>query len=456
MASRNFQLFVVGGGSGGVRAARIAARHGAQVAIAEQDRFGGTCVIRGCIPKKLYVYASELGRSFADARGYGWTASASFDWPTLRDRVAAEVTRLSTLYRSNLDSAGVDCKHGRATIVDPHTVDIDGERFTADHILIATGGRPQMLAVPGVEHAISSDQVFHLDALPEHMTVVGAGYIGVEFAAVFRGLGCEVAHIHRGELLLTGFDHDVRQEVSTNLRASGVDLRLEEQVTAIDRQGGRLNIRLASGESITTDVLLSAIGRVPNTGDLGLEHVGVELRENGAVVVDRDSKTSVPSIFAVGDCTNRVNLTPVAIREGHAVADGLFGSRNWQVDYREIPTAVFAQPPAAVIGLTEEEARQGGTAIDVYRTSFRSLMHTLSGRDERVLIKVIVDRPSDRVIGVHMVGKDSPEIIQAAAIAMTMGAKKADFDRTMALHPTTAEELVLLPGPVHSTTGRTH
>ena len=437
-------LFVIGGGSGGVRAARIAATHGATVAIAEDDRLGGTCVIRGCVPKKLMVYASEFAHAFADAAGFGWTVDgARHDWGALIAAKDREIARLSGLYRGNLEKAGVTIHAARARLVDPHTVAVGDQRVRARHVLIATGGRPKVPAIPGGERFITSDQAFHLPALPDHVVIVGGGYIGVEFAHIFRGLGAAVTLAHKGAWVLPGFDDDLRAAVQDGLARAGVTLRPGGAPRALRADGDRLALEL-DGEPVIADLAMAATGRAPATAGLGLEAAGVVVDARGAIVVDAWSRTSAPHIYAVGDVTGRVALTPVAIREGHAFADTVFGGKPVQVVHDLIATAVFAQPAAATVGLTEAGARERGHAVRVFQTRFRPMKHTLSGRDEPVLLKLVVDAASDRVLGVHMVAPDAPEIVQAAAIAVTMGATKADFDRTFAVHPTVAEELVLL------------
>ncbi len=452
--SFDVDLFVIGGGSGGVRAARIAAQHGARVAIAEASRWGGTCVVRGCIPKKLLVYASEIAEQLEDARGYGWSfEGVRFDWPALIAAKDREIDRLSGLYLANLEKAGVAIHVGRARLADAHTIEleaVDGERrrVTAAHVVIACGARPRRLPIPGGELAISSDQAFHLPELPARIAVLGGGYIAVEFAHIFSGLGAKVSLAHRGPRVLPGFDDDVRRHVTDALiRDDGVAVRCGTEVTRLERRpNGELRVELADGGAhLDVDLVMAAIGRDPWTFGLGLEEAGVALGKRGAIVVDEYSRTSAPHIYAVGDVTNRVNLTPVAIREGHAVADTLFGGRPTAFRHELVPSAVFAPPPAAAVGLTEAGARAAlGDEIDVYQTDFRPLRHTLTGRDQRMLIKLVVDRATRRVLGLHVVGDGAPDIVQAAAIAITMGATKDDFDRTVALHPTAAEELVLL------------
>ncbi|HEU0032056.1 MAG TPA: glutathione-disulfide reductase [Kofleriaceae bacterium] len=434
MTRFDVDFFVLGGGSGGVRAARVAAEHGARVAVAEADRWGGTCVIRGCVPKKLLVYASEVSRAIDDARGFGWTIDdARHDWPALIAATDKEITRLSNAYAERLKKAGAEVIAGRGVLVDRHTIEIGGRTITAAHILIATGGVPRRPA----GQWITSDEAFHLEKLPARIGIMGGGYIAVEFAHIFAGLGSQVTLIHRDKQVLRGFDPDVRELVTRNIGAHGIDLVCANEVV----QKGHTIV--AGGQSYDVDLAMAAIGRDPASHGLGLAEAGVKLDERGAIPVDEYSRTNVPNIYAVGDVTGRIALTPVAIREGHAVADTLFGNRPTPIHHHLIPTAVFAQPAAAAVGLTEPVAREKHDVI-VYRAKFRPMRYALSGRDEQVLIKVIVDRPTDRVLGVHMVGPDTPEIIQAVAIAVTMGAKKADLDRTFALHPTTAEELVLL------------
>ena len=435
MSRFQVDLFVIGGGSGGVRAARVAAEHGARVAIAEADRWGGTCVIRGCVPKKLLVYASEISRTLDDARGQGWTIpEASHDWSALIAAKDKEIARLSTAYAERLRKAGAEVIAGRATLVDPHTIDIGGRTITAAHILIATGGRARR---PSAEW-FTSDEAFHLPELPRRIAIMGGGYIAVEFAHIFAGLGARVALIHRDEHVLRGFDPDVRKAVTDNLSAHGIEFIC---CTELVRRGNHV---IAGGRELEVDVAMAAIGRDPATAGLGLADAGVKLDPRGAIMVDEWSRTSVQHIHAVGDVTGRVALTPVAIREGHAVADTLFGNRPTPIHHHLIPTAVFSQPSAAAVGLTEPAACAAGHDVVIYRARFKPMRYALSGRNEQILIKVIVDRGSDRVLGVHMVGVDAPEIIQTMAIAVTMGATKADLDRTFALHPTTAEELVLL------------
>jgi glutathione reductase (NADPH) len=428
-------LFVIGGGSGGVRAGRVAAEHGARVAIAEADRWGGTCVIRGCVPKKLLVYAAEVSRTLEDARGQGWSIpEAHHDWSALIAAKDKEIGRLSSAYVERLRRAGAEVIAGRARLTDEHTIEVAGRTMTAANILVATGGRVRR---PSSEW-ITSDEAFHLPALPRRIAIMGGGYIAVEFAHIFAGLGSKVTLIHRDAQVLRGFDPEVRAAVTENLTAHGIDYVVAQQLV---RRGNHV---LAAGREIEIDVAMAAIGRDPVSSELGLAEVGVAIDERGAITVDEWSRSSVPHIYAVGDVTGRVALTPIAIREGHAVADTLFGNRPTPILHHLIPTAVFGQPAAAAIGLTEPAAIAAGHELKIFRAKFKPMRYALSGRNEQILIKAIVDKVSDRVLGVHMVGVDAPEIIQTLAIAITMGATKADLDRTFALHPTTAEELVLL------------
>jgi len=439
-------LFVLGGGSGGVRAARIAASHGARVVIAEDRRWGGTCVVRGCVPKKLLVYASEVRAQIEDARGFGWTIEGAPDWPALVAAKDREVARLSQAYADTLRRHGAEIVEGRAVVADPHTVEVGGRRVTAANILIATGGRPRRPVFVGGELAISSDEAFDLPALPRRVLLLGGGYIAVEFAHIFAGLGSQVVLAHRAERVLSHFDDDVRTQVDLGLARKGVDVRGGTELVALDGEPGALRGHLGAGAAIEADVVMAAIGRDPATAGLGLAEIGVLLDARGAVVVDEWSRSNVRHVYAVGDVTARVALTPVAIREGHAFADTVFGGRPTPIVHDLVATAVFAQPPAAAIGLTEAAARARGIDVAVYRSLFRPLRHTVSGRDERTLVKLVVDAATRRVIGLHMVGADAPEIVQGAAIAITLGATKEDFDRTFAIHPTSAEELVLLRG----------
>lgn len=450
MSDFDCDLFVIGGGSGGVRAARIAAGYGARVRLAEEYRVGGTCVIRGCVPKKLMVYAGRFADEFEDAAGFGWSVEKPrFDWSVLKQRRDAEVTRLEGIYDANLIRAGVEIHPERAVIEDPHTVRLVGSdrRVTAGHILVAVGAHPvKEPAIPGGELGITSNEVFELESLPERILVVGGGYIAVEFAGVFAALGSRTTLLHRGAKLLRGFDEEVRDALG-EAYAQRMDLRLGRTLQRLERADGAIRATLDDGASLVVDQVLVATGRRPNVAGLGLERVGIDLDAAGAIPVDAWSQTRVPSIYAVGDVTNRANLTPIAIREGHAFADTVFGAKPSCVDHRLIPTAVFSTPEIGVVGHNEDTARACYGAIDVYRAAFRPMKATLSGRQERVLMKVLVEPESDRVVGVHVVGHDAGEIIQAVGIAVTMGATKADFDRTVAVHPTASEELVTMRVP---------
>ncbi len=440
-------LFVIGGGSGGVRAARIAAQHGARVMLAEQYRVGGTCVIRGCVPKKLLVYASRFRAEFEDAVGYGWTLPQStFDWPTLIANKDREIARLEAAYTATLEKAGVTIVKSRAVLADAHTVQLaNGDRVRAAYILIATGGAPTYGdPIPGIEHAISSNEAFHLPQLPTHVVIQGGSYIAVEFAGIFAGLGAHVTLVYRGENILRGFDDDVRAHLRMDMEKHGVRVLTGCKIAAIKQAGSRFSAHLSSGNQLTADCVMFATGRRPNVAKMGLKEAGVAIGKNGGLAVDEYSRTSVPHIYGIGDVTNRVNLTPVAIREGAAFADTVFGGKPTAVDHTNVPTAVFSDPEVGAVGLTEAQARARLTQTDIYRAMFKPLKATLSGRDTTVLLKLVVDGLSDRVVGCHVVGEGAAEMIQIAAIAVKMGAKKADFDATMALHPTTAEELVTM------------
>ncbi len=450
MSAFDVDLFVIGGGSGGVRAARIAAGYGARVMLAEEYRMGGTCVIRGCVPKKLLVYASRFSGEFEEAAGFGWNVpTPSFDWATLIRNKDAEIARLEGVYRKSLVAAGVEIVDSRAVIEDAHTVRIveTGSRVRARIILVAVGAHPTLEPrIPGGELGITSNEVFHLERLPERILVVGGGYIAVEFAGVFAGLGSRVTLLHRGDKLLRGFDEDIRDALGEAYGRRGIDLRLRRTVERLDRHGGAIRATLSDGSVLEVDEVLVATGRRPNTAGLGLEAAGIEVDRAGAIPVDGYSQTITPSIYAVGDVTNRANLTPVAIREGHAFADTVFGNKPAMVDHSLIPTAVFSTPEIGVIGLSEAAARLRGP-VTIYKTSFRPMKATLSGHDDRVLMKLVVDGETDKVLGVHILGEGAGEIIQAVGIAVTMGATKADFDRTIAVHPTAAEELVTMRTP---------
>ena len=447
MSAYDYDLFVIGAGSGGTRASRIAASLGARVAVAEHHRAGGTCVIRGCVPKKLLVYASHFHEDFEDARGYGWTVrESSFSWPTLIANKNVEIARLERVYEGLIEKAGAKLLRGTAHVVGPNAVELDGKRITARYILVATGGWPFKPNVPGVEHCITSNEVFELPEQPRRVLVVGGGYIAVEFAGIFRGLGSEVPLSYRGDRILRGFDDDVRAHVQDEMTKKGVRILLRSVVAGVERDvRGALVARFGDGHApIEVDAVMSATGRLPSTRDLGLEEAGVALGENGEVVVDRFCASSVPSIYAVGDVTDRIALTPVAIKEGHAVALTLFGNQPTPVDHVDVPSAVFSQPPVGTVGFTEAEAKARFHELEIYKSTFRPMKHTLSGRDERTMMKLIVDRPSQRVVGVHIVGADAPEIVQGIGIAVKAGLTKAQFDTTVGIHPTAAEELVTM------------
>jgi glutathione reductase (NADPH) len=426
----------------------VAARCGARVAVAEELRLGGTCVNLGCVPKKLFVYASHFGDEFADAAGFGWTVGApQFSWSDLVANKDREIARLNKIYRGLLEGAGVSILDGRARLIDRNTVELGGRQITADKILIATGSRPHLPSLPGIEHAITSNEAFHLEKLPARVLVVGGGYIAVEFAGIFAGLGCQVSQLYRGSLFLRGFDRDLRIELAESMRQRGIDLRFDSDVAQIEKTGGGYLVTQKSGERFETDLVMYAAGRTPNTAGLGLSAVGVEQDQDGAIVVDEFSRTSVPNIWAVGDVTNRMNLTPVAIAEGQAFAETVFNENPQKPEYDNVPTAVFSQPSLATVGLTEEAARQQHTAIDIYKAHFRPMKYTLAGRNERTLMKLVVERVSGKVLGAHMLGPDSAEIIQGIAIAIRAGVRKVDFDRTIGIHPTAAEEFVTMRTP---------
>ncbi|SHO60944.1 NADPH-glutathione reductase [Pseudoxanthobacter soli DSM 19599] len=447
----DYDLFVIGAGSGGVRAARIASGYGAKVAIAEEYRIGGTCVIRGCVPKKLLVYASRFAEAFEDSVGFGWRSDAvSFDWPTLIAAKDKEIARLSAIYERNLDNASVEVLRTRAVVEGPNAVRLVAEDrvVTARIILVATGGAPSVdHTVPGIELAVTSNEVFDLERLPERVVIVGGGYIAVEFAGIFNGLGVETTVLYRGSEILRGFDDETRGFLHEEMVKKGITILCGDKPERIERVGEGLVVTTARGETLETDLVMTATGRHPNTAGLGLEAAGVALDLRGAVLVDARSQTNVPSIYAVGDVTDRINLTPVAIREGHAFADTVFGGREVVVDHELVPTAVFSQPEIGTVGLTEAEAKARFEALDIYRARFRPMIHTLSGREERMFMKILVDAASDRVVGVHILGPDAGEMAQILGIAVRMGATKADFDATMAVHPTAAEELVTMRTP---------
>ncbi len=447
MADNDVDLFVIGAGSGGVRAARIASSYGARVMVAEEFRVGGTCVIRGCVPKKLLVYASRFSHEFEDAAGFGWTVPApTFNWATLIANKDREITRLEAAYVSTLERYKVNLVRARAVLEDANTVRLStGARVHAETILIATGGWPHLgPKIPGVEHAISSNEAFHLTELPKRIVVQGGGYIAVEFACIFAGLGSKVTLVYRGENILRGFDDDIREHLRSEMQTRGIAVTCGHTVDAIEKSGDEFVTLLSDGSKVASDKVMFAIGRRPNVMGLGIEALNMNIHEHGGIEVDEYSRTSVPNIYAVGDVTNRINLTPVAIREGHAFADNVYGGKDIKVDHLNVPTAVFSEPELGVIGLTEAQAREQLAILDVYKTSFRPMKATLSGRNTRVFMKLLVDGTTDRVVGCHIAGPDAGEMIQLIGIAVKMGATKADFDATMAVHPTMAEELVTM------------
>jgi glutathione reductase (NADPH) len=447
MSDFDVDLFVIGAGSGGVRAARISALYGARVMIAEEYRVGGTCVIRGCVPKKLLVYGAHFAEDLADARRFGWDVpKCDFHWPTLRDNVLAEVARLEGAYGETLANHKVEVLKERATVAGPHEVRLaSGRTVTARLILIAVGARPVVPDFPGAEHGITSNEAFHLETLPKRVVIAGAGYIANEFAGIFHNLGAHVTLVNRSDVILRGYDETIRDRLLTISMMKGIEFRFHVSFESIEkREDGTLLVNMAGCDPIEADVVMYAIGRVPNTGGLGLETAGVELARDGAVVVDADNRTSCDSIYAVGDVTNRVQLTPVAIREGQAFADTVFGNKPTRVDYENIPSAVFSHPPLAGVGMTEGQARNRLGSVKTYTSDFRAMKNVLAGRNERALYKLVVNAETEEVVGLHMIGPDAPEILQAAAIAVKAGLKKSQFDQVVALHPTMAEELVLM------------
>ncbi len=441
----DFDLFVIGGGSAGVRAARVAAEHGARVGLAEEYRYGGTCVIRGCVPKKLMVYASSFRAAFEDAAGYGWSVEPPrFDWRRFLAAKDAEIARLEAIYHDLLRRAGVEVFGARATVTDPHCVRLaTGAEYSAKHLLIATGGRPTLPEIPGIEHAVTSNEMFELEERPERMLVIGGGYVACEFAGIMNGLGTRVIQLYRGDQILRGFDDDLRDAAAEAMRGRGVVLEIQRDVARIEKAGDGLVVTADNGATHHVDLVLAATGRTPNTEGLGLERLGVRLGRRGEIVVDAWSQTSTPSIYAAGDVTNRAALTPVAIREGQAFAETLFAGRPCRPDHSLIPTAVFTQPELATVGLGEREAREKGP-VEVYRAAFLPMANVLARRDERMLMKLVVSAADRKVLGCHILGAGAGEMIQLAAVAIRIGATKDDFDRTMAVHPTAAEELVTL------------
>jgi glutathione reductase (NADPH) len=445
MPRYDFDLFTIGAGSGGVAGSRRAGGYGARIAICEESRVGGTCVLRGCVPKKLLVYGAQFSDAFADAAGFGWTvATPSFDWPSLIAAKDKELDRLEQIYRTMLKNSGVELIEGHAIVTDPHTVEVAGRSYTADKIMIATGGHPTVPDIPGIEHVISSNEALSLPELPRRIVIVGGGYIAVEFAGIFRGFGSEVVEIIRREDLLFGFDDDIRVAVAQEMRNRGIEIHTCTQVARIQKCPHGYSLFTTLGQEISADLVMYATGRKPNTHGLGLPQIGVELNREGAVVVDEWQRSTVPNVYAVGDVTDRLNLTPVAIAEARAIAETLYNDNPVKMDHNDVPTAVFSQPPIGAVGLTEEEARRTYAEIDVYSARFKPMKNTLSGRDERTLMKILVDAASDRVIGCHMLGVDAPEIIQGLAIAIKCGATKKQFDQTVGIHPSAAEEFVTM------------
>ena len=445
MAKYDFDLFTIGAGSGGVAGSRRAGSYGAKVAIAEAVRVGGTCVLRGCVPKKLLVYASEFARAFEDAAGYGWiVGETKVDWADMIARKDRELDRLNGIYINMLRSAGVQVIDGRARLVDAHTVEVNGKRHTAETILIATGGRPIRPQIPGIDLTMTSDDILDMKEIPERLIIVGGGYIAVEFAGIFRNLGSTVTEIVRGDTVLRGFDRDLRESLAGEMAKQGIVLRTRTQVTAIEKEGKGLAVVTDAGERIACDRVLYATGRAPNSSGIGLEEIGVTLNKKGAIAVDEWSKTTVPNVYAVGDVTDRINLTPVAIAESRAVAETLYNNNPIRMDHEDVPSAVFSQPAIGSVGLSEEAASVIYKEIDIYVTRFRPMKNTLSGRDERTMMKLVVDARSERMLGCHMVGPDAPEIIQGLAIAVKCGATKRQFDQTVGIHPSAAEEFVTM------------
>ena len=449
----DYDLFVIGAGSGGVRAARMAAGHGASVAIVEDLYFGGTCVNVGCVPKKLYVYASQFSESFSGAAGFGWQLGAqpTFDWPTLVGNKTKEISRLQNVYDNLLQKSGVTVMNGRGSLVDAHTVKVADKTYTAERIIVATGGWPFVPNVVGGEYIITSNEIFDLPQLPKRMVIVGGGYIAVEFAGILHGLGVDVTIFERGEKVLKGFDEDVRDFLVAEMLKKGIQFMHKTNVDKIEKTDTGFSVHTVNGETVATDLVMYATGRVPNTKNLGLENIGVALDGAGAIVVDENYQTNVPSIYALGDVTNRVNLTPVATAEGMSLVNKLYASTDKRVDYENIPTAVFSQPSIGTVGLSEAQARAKFADIDVYKTDFKAMKNSISGSTERTFMKMLVVRSTDIVVGMHMVGPDAGEIIQGFAVAIRAGATKAIFDSTIGIHPTAAEEFVTMRSPVAST-----
>lgn len=446
MTKYDYDLFTIGAGSGGVRASRFAGGFGAKVGIAEEKDLGGTCVNVGCVPKKLFVYASEFATDFADARGFGWTVGqSSFDWSTLIENKNKEISRLNGIYEWLLSSKDVDIHTGRARLVDAHTVEVNGKRFTAENILIATGGKPRRPDLPGIEHAITSDEAFFLEELPKSILIVGGGYIGVEFAGIFNGLGVDVTIAQRSAHILRGFDSDIIEHLTAEYDKKGIRIEHYMQMAKIEKLGdGKLSVLMTDGETLTTDMVMVTAGRDSNTRGIGLEEVGVEMEPNGIIKVDDYLRTSVPNIYALGDIIDKYTLTPVATAQGMQLARNIFAGMNYTIDYDNVPTAVFSQPNAGTVGLTEEQARGQFSQVDIYRSAFKPMRNTLSGNEERTMMKLVVDAETDKVLGVHMVGPSAGEIMQGFAVALKAGATKAVFDTTIGIHPTSAEEFVTM------------
>jgi len=441
----DYDYFVIGGGSGGVRSARIAALHGAKVGIAEGKHWGGTCVNVGCVPKKLFTYAADFGCAFKDSEGYGWsTEKASFDWKTLLNNKNKEIERLNGIYGNILGNAGVTTYEGYATFKDKHTVEVDGQEITAEKFLIAVGGTPRKPSYPGAEHTLNSDEIFYIDHLPKHIVIEGGGYIAVEFAHIFHGFGCDVTISYRKDVLVRDFDRDIANFLTEEMQKQGINLKLNTTIEKVEKNEN-LSVQLDNGEIIECGMVLSAIGRVPNLEKLGLQNTEIETQPNGQIKISDDYQTNVNNIYAVGDVTNKINLTPVAIAEGHILADRLFKKGDErQADFKNIATAIFSKPEIGTVGLSEEQAREQGVDIEIFKSNFKPMKHTLSGRDERTLMKLIVDKKTDKVLGAHMCGSDAAEMIQGISIAFQLGATKADFDRTIGIHPTSAEEWVTM------------
>lgn len=437
----HYDFFVIGGGSGGVRAARIAAQHGAKVGLAEAKQLGGTCVNVGCVPKKLMAYAADYGFHFEDARGYGWSLEKpTFNWAEFIQRKNTEISRLNGIYQNILEKSGVVVHHGFASFVDKNTVDLGGQKISADHILIATGGKPRKLNIPGAKLSITSDEIFFFPRQPQHAVIYGGGYIGMEFAHILHGMGSKVTVIHRGDMFLRGFDQDIREMLAEEVRKQGIELLFNTEITKISEG---MSVHTNTGQSISCDMVLSAIGRDPNTDKLNLENACVECVSGTKIKTDKYSRTSAKHIYAIGDATHTKELTPVAIAEGHALADRLFGGHTEKfVDLENVPTAMFSHPPVATVGLTEQESRDKGFTVQIFKSNFKPMKHTISGRDERSFMKLVVDQKTDKVLGVHMMGADAPEIVQGFAVALKAGATKAQFDATIGIHPSAAEEFV--------------